>query len=265
MTPLTRPHGPLPARVYWRRRILVLASALVLVVGVGSVLNRGSDGSGGAEGSTAVQAAADASTSTSSPRAEERPTPRPKKTRTPKRPPLPQPSGPCAPSDIVVTPLVRNPVAGSDVGIRLKLVTRVSAACTWRVSADSMILTITSGSDDIWSSRECPGPLPTEDVVLRRTTPVWFGMTWSARRSDEECSTRTAWALPGWYHVNVAPLAGEPSDVQFRLLLPLPEPDRSPSPDRGADKERGERGPTAEPVPSGKPSRSPSGAVEPNG
>ncbi|HEX5862149.1 MAG TPA: hypothetical protein VFY58_09925, partial [Nocardioides sp.] len=35
-----------------------------------------------------------------------------------------------------------------------------------------------------------------------------------------ECSELTSWALPGWYHVAAAALAGEPSDVQFELERP---------------------------------------------
>ena len=45
---------------------------------------------------------------------------------------------------------------------------------------------------------------------------------WNSRRSDEECSDRTAWALPGFYHVRAAALGGEPTDVQFELLAPTP-------------------------------------------
>ena len=45
---------------------------------------------------------------------------------------------------------------------------------------------------------------------------------WNARRSDEECSDRTAWALPGFYHVRAGVLGGEPTDVQFELVAPAP-------------------------------------------
>ncbi len=34
MSSLTRPRGPLPRRVYWVRRVLVLGTALALVVGM---------------------------------------------------------------------------------------------------------------------------------------------------------------------------------------------------------------------------------------
>jgi hypothetical protein len=47
-------------------------------------------------------------------------------------------------------------------------------------------------------------------------------VVWSSRRSDEECSDRTAWALPGFYHVRAAAYGGEPTDVQFELVPPAP-------------------------------------------
>ena len=50
MPAMTR--GPLPSRVYWTRRLLLLASAFALVFGFAHWLGSGSDGSGG----TAVQA-----------------------------------------------------------------------------------------------------------------------------------------------------------------------------------------------------------------
>ena len=45
MRRLTR--GPLPARVYWRRRLVLLGVGLVLVVGIGRLLGGGSDGAVG--------------------------------------------------------------------------------------------------------------------------------------------------------------------------------------------------------------------------
>jgi hypothetical protein len=58
MTTVTRPRGPLPPRVYWTRRLLVVAVAFALVFGIARLL--GSDGSGGP---TAQPVGADASTS----------------------------------------------------------------------------------------------------------------------------------------------------------------------------------------------------------
>src|SRR3954451_8813871 len=45
MARLTR--GPLPARVYWVRRLLVLGTAFALVLGIGHLLSGGSDATSG--------------------------------------------------------------------------------------------------------------------------------------------------------------------------------------------------------------------------
>lgn len=244
MPPTTR--GPLPAGVYWRRRLAVLSVAVVLVLGIGKVLSLGSDGSSSED--TAQQAGAEtlASPTATVPVADASPTgkkgrkggkgkkggkggsgqtdaaaPVPTPTPTP-TPVLPDPTGPCADDDVFITPTVPSPIGGSDVQILLNLQTRTSAACTWHLSADTMRLDIVSGSDQIWLSRECPAAIPEQDVVVRLASVTQVPVVWNARRSDEDCSDRTAWALPGFYHAKAAVLGGEPTDVQFELVAPAP-------------------------------------------
>ena len=71
-------------------------------------------------------------------------------------------------------------------------------------------------------ARVLDGAIPVQDVVVRLTSVTQVPVVWSSRRSDEDCSDRTAWALPGFYHVLTAPLGGEKTDVQFELLAPAP-------------------------------------------
>lgn len=238
MSAVTRPRGPLPARVYWVRRMLVLGTALALVVGLGMTLSRFSDGSGGGGG--AVQPAAAGESSGSAPSdaqsAADQKTKKRKKVKK-KKDALLLPSGPCLDSDVDVTPIVKNAVAGRDVTFRFRLVSRVSPACTWQASPETLTLKVTSGKDLYWTSQQCPKAVPTKDLVLRREKASWVRMTWSGRRSDETCSRLTDWALPGWYHLSVASLGGEPEDVQFRLSQPEPEViTASPSPKQKQDK-----------------------------
>lgn len=234
MPALTR--GPLPARVYWVRRLLVLGVALLLVFGIARLLGGGSDATSGSSGSSgssddAAQLAADGSPSTSSELSESSYPTRsagPGKTKhsskASQKPTLAQPEGTCADEDIAVTPAVDDAVAGRDVRVVLQLRTLESEACTWQVSPQSLTVSITSGKDDIWSSQECPKAIPTKDVVVRRAATTKVAFIWhEAKRSDETCSNRTDWAMPGWYHVTAAALAGEPSDVQFQLTTPTPE------------------------------------------
>ena len=56
--------------------------------------------------------------------------------------------------------------------------------------------------------------------MVRLASVTQVPVVWNSRRSDDECSDRTAWALPGFYHVRAGPLGGEATDVQFELLAP---------------------------------------------
>ncbi|WP_435742783.1 hypothetical protein [Nocardioides sp. SYSU DS0663] len=259
MTSLTR--GPLPPSVYWRRRLVVLSLALVVALGVGRLVSGGSDGS---EADRASTVAADASTPAPTPtqpgtgtgtetgtetgtvlpstgpapgqaaggttgEADPKQGKRGKKAAPPE-PVLTEPEGRCDSADVAVTPEVPEAVAGRHVEVVLNLRTVLSPACTWRVSPSNLTLNITSGSDDIWSTRECPRALPAEDVVIRNNATTAVSVTWRrAARMDDECSRIVEWAMPGYYHATAAALGGEPSDVQFRL-----EPPSGPSASGGA-------------------------------
>ena len=49
MTTVTRPRGPLPARVYWTRRLLLVVVAFALVFGIAHLLGSGGSGSPSAQ------------------------------------------------------------------------------------------------------------------------------------------------------------------------------------------------------------------------
>jgi hypothetical protein len=232
--------GPLPAAVYWRRRAAVLSIALVVFLGVGKLLGGGggdssSDGTAQQAGATTL---AHPTATVPAGQPTQRSTQRPGKggkhgkggkggagqvvsTPTPTPTPvLPDPTGPCADDDVFITPTVPSPIGGSDVTVVLNLQTRTAVACTWHLSSDTMRMNIVSGADQIWLSRQCPKAIPTQDVVVRLASVTQVPVVWNARRSDDQCSDRTAWALPGFYHARAAVLGGEPTDVQFQLLAP---------------------------------------------
>jgi len=240
MATTVRPRGPLPARVYWIRRLVVLGVPLLLVVVLARLLGGSSDARDGASG-TATQAGASVETA-SAPAAgptsqvgpaqdgEGRKGKKGKKKRdqvvqetAPPEPVLAEPSGPCEPSDIVATPAITSVAGGADIPITINLRTVVTEACTWRASPETMTVTITSGSDDIWSSRECPAAIAPQDVVVRQAVDAPVVVTWSARRSDEGCTKWTDWARVGFYHVQAAALGGAGTDVQFELVGREPE------------------------------------------
>lgn len=288
MTALTK--GPLPARVYWFRRLVLLGVAFALVFTTARLLGGSSDGKGDKEAVKATNASAEttpdavettaapdpsetAAAETGEPETEtkaERKARRKaereaeKAAATPTPPPLPEPSGPCAAGDVLVTPVVGEVRAAGDVEIGLAFRSVATAACTWTVSADTVTVKITSGKDDIWASRQCRQAVPTQDIVVYQQQDTVVPMFWSGRRSDEECSKLTEWARPGFYHVKAAAYAGEPVDVQFELRVPAPvtvtktvKPKKDKK-NKGADS-------TVTTDPSAQPTAEPSGAVEPNG
>ena len=244
MAATVRPRGPLPPRVYWTRRLIVLGVPLVLVVVLARVLSGSADGkdperatqvgartsdgavpTGPLAGPTAPAAPTTQTPTTQTPTGQ---TPdgeggkgkRKNRPQQPAEPVLAEPSGPCSDADVVATPTLAEAPGGSDIPITLNLRTTLTEACTWHVSPETLAVTITSGDDHIWSSRECPTAIPVQDVVVRQAADTPVVVTWHARRSDETCSKLTDWADLGWYHVQAAALGGEATDVQFELVAP---------------------------------------------
>lgn len=239
---LTR--GPLPASVYWRRRayaLLTVCAVVSLVAGLTRSVTGGEDEraqvslSGAA--TTAAEPTADSTAgapTSSLPTDDAADAARQSgaqgkgkgKGRKGKgaeaEPALPEPQGSCLEQDVLVRPEVSSAVAGRPVTVTLRLRTRMAEACTWELSPKTFTWKITSGPDEIWTSRECPRAVPTRELVVRRDTETTTDLVWGGRRSDTECSRLTEWALPGWYHATVAPLAGEPKDTQFELGSPTP-------------------------------------------
>jgi len=240
--------------VYWTRRVLVLGVAFALVFGIGRLL-------GGGPETTSDQSARPAAAAVESPTATATPAATPtalsttdaqpvggekaakKKARV--RTPLPMPTGPCQDSDVRVVPAMeQRAYAGGDVRLTLELSTFVSPACDWEVSAESIAVRLTSGSDRIWTSQDCSNAVPEEAVVLRRRQTTLVDVVWSGRRSDSDCSQATQWAEPGYYHVSAAAMGSEPESQQFELLAPAPvtiTPTPTPRPDGRAD-DKGRRG-----------------------
>lgn len=243
MSAVSRPRGPLPARVYWFRRTLVLVLALALVYGLAHLLGGRSD----SPQARPVQAAVGSTTSAAPEVGPAQPAPsnKPGKTAqtrktgkagkagaksgaraTPKPTPTPlaQPTGPCASDDVQASPkVVGTAYAGRPVTFKVRLHTTASPACYWKVNPRTLVVRLTSGSDRIWSTQDCPHAVPTERVVVRNDhfTPV--EVTWHGQRSEGTCSRTTPWAEPGYYHVEAAALGSEPAEVQFALEQPQPE------------------------------------------
>jgi hypothetical protein len=221
--------GRLPARVYWVRRLMLLGIATLLVVGIAKTLGGSSDGSGNDTAANVADTSLGSAPTSSAPS-----TYGPSAATAPRgqgesdHPAAPSvtrvamPSGPCAASDVAITPSVPHPVAGRDIAVVLDISSLETPACSWTLSGRTLALKITSGRDLIWTTTECARAIPAQDLVLRQSDPTRVRLTWDARRSEPGCPVQTEWALPGTYHLHVAALAGRPQDVTFLLSAPTP-------------------------------------------
>jgi hypothetical protein len=238
--------------VYWFRRSAVIVVALSLVFGIGHLLGGGS----GSQPPRATNTAAHPKSRTSTPATVPTSTASAPVGKTgtkakPTKAPLAQPDGPCRPDEVTATPATRTASAGGRIRLLLDL-TSTRAACTFTVAPTSLVLRISSGSDRIWSSQDCPKAIAARDVVVRSAVPVQVPVTWSGRRSDSACSPATSWAEPGFYHAVAAVLGSTPTDVQFRLVLP-----KRPVVTRTAK-------PKQKPTPSATPSATASSSASPS-
>lgn len=216
--------GPLDPGVYWRRRVFVLGVAFALVFGIARVLTGGSDAS--SDKPVAEQAGARVQPSRTVTAGATPPTGSPTGAATgataPTTPTLAAPQGPCPAADVVVTPSVPAPaVAGSDVTLRLSLQTKTAEACTWQVSSSTVIVKISDGSRQLWTTQQCTAAVPPTPVVVRRAVATVVDLTWtSTRQSDAGCTRRAGWVTSGDYTIAAAALGGEPASAEFVLVKP---------------------------------------------
>ncbi|MBX3195367.1 MAG: hypothetical protein KF727_09770 [Microbacteriaceae bacterium] len=211
MSTLRSPVGPLPPSVYWRRRILVLLGiAAVVVVIVLLVVGRG-DGAPDA-GSTGSPAPTDTTGPTD--------TPNPDPTFT-------SAAGgeECNPAQIRLVAVTdsNSYASGKKPMISMTITNAGSAPCTFDVGTAAQEYLITSGSDRIWSSKDCQtepqsSPQVLEPGVELSTTPFAWDRT---RSSTTTCDGSRPAAVAGpdgpTYRLQVKLGSVESEQTAFRL------------------------------------------------
>lgn len=197
-----RPVGGQPPEVYWRRRI-VAAMGLVLTLVVIYFLASSPGGDKDKTGTKTTNSAA------------------PIVSTTPSGGPSADASRPCAAADVTltVTPNPKNFASGSlpvfDVDIK-----QVGATpCLLDTAATGTELKITSGSDRIFSSLDCPADatINARKFVLSAGASETFQVTWKRQRSAPECTTVEAAPKAGTYHALLSVQGIAAADATFTL------------------------------------------------
>ncbi|GEA87991.1 hypothetical protein [Cellulomonas cellasea] len=196
-----RPAGPLPARVYWFRRLVVVGIPLVLVAVVVWVLV-GRGGSSPDDGAGAGQDAAPATDATE-PAEDEDPGTRA-----------------CDPQTLGLTLTADGTsyAAGALPNLTVTLSNEGEEPCLIDVGEAQRELVVTSGADRIWSSRDCAAPeTQVREILISPGTPDATQVQWPRVRSAEGCPADQPAAQPGTYSaaLTLGPLA--PAPVVFVL------------------------------------------------
>jgi hypothetical protein len=239
MSNVVSPRGPLPPRVYWRRRLLLFAVVVGVAVLIGQLFGGGDDTEPVADRARSAPtaeptkpAAGDAS------RSRKRAGARPRAARLRQAPsstlsgasgPLAQPTGECKASEVAVVPDVEDTDAFGPVPLRIGLSATGERACTFAVGPDSVAVRVTSGDDLIWETLHCGMAVPQRSVVVRPGWLSYVNVAWNGRRGSDSCGDGDEFAQPGYYWAEAAAIGGEPGHSQFELQTP-PKPSPSPSP-----------------------------------
>ena len=204
MSTVLRPVGPQPERVYWIRRLAVLAACVVVGALLGIVWSLVSGGPGDAaepgtagvdvaEGVTDDVAAAPEGAS----------------------------SGPvaCTAAEIalVLTSNARSYPAPGQPVLSVAITNVGTASCTLDAADAAREIVITSGSDRIWSSADCPAEAAPTPLLLDPGARWAVDVTWPRARSAEGCALGLAEPRPGTYTAAVSWLGATSDPVVFDL------------------------------------------------
>jgi hypothetical protein len=189
MSTIKNPVGPQPPAVYWRRRLLLLLLVVVVIVVIVLIIVRPGSGSpsgtptGGASNSSSQSPSGHATSG--------------------------NPSAACDPSVITLVPITDSSSYAADVQPQLSMsITNSGAsACTFDVGTDAQVYLITSGADQIWSSKDCQtAPVAAKQVLQPGKTLSTTPFAWDRTRSSTTTCTGSRPAVTAGgasYHLQV--------------------------------------------------------------
>lgn len=205
----------MPAEIYWRRRLLVLA-AVIAIIWLGMKVLGGGDDS--------------------------KADPEPTATATVKATPIPAPTDgvlsvnltsgtrACDPEKVRVTPSVKSgQLTKAPVSIGLVVSSTETSACSLTPGSADLLVVISANKVAVWDSTVCKTSLLTAPVAI---SPGWSTLaltTWSGRGSGSKCAASEGFATPGKYTIQVGTLGGEPGKTTF-TLNPAPKPTATATP-----------------------------------
>ncbi len=197
MSSFRNPVGPLPAQVYWRRRLIVAGVGLAIILILVLIIVRPGSGTPVAD---------------------------PYGPTTPAAPTEPAELVACAPADLRVEAVTDKSsyASGELPGLQMKVTNVSTVDCLLNAGSATQEFLIHSGSDRIWSSKDCQVEPQDQEVTLAAgavldvpTVPV----SWERKRSaSDACGSTGADARPGYYLLTVSVGGAKSAEAkQFQL------------------------------------------------
>ncbi|PFG40318.1 hypothetical protein ATJ97_2843 [Georgenia soli] len=199
---------PRPSRaVIWRRRIVALIILLALVTGVvwgvsalvrtltaqgaeaattSTAASAGSEDSGTATGQSTTGSSGESSAAAGA---------------EPEKPSGPVDPKGCSPRDLDVT-MSAQPGSGGPTTFHLTLRNEGDVACLVDAGASSLVLTVHSGGDRVWSSGDCVAEPTARELLLDAGDSAETTITWDGTRSVKGCTGGQGAAQAGSYRVS---------------------------------------------------------------
>ncbi|RBY96104.1 MucR family transcriptional regulator [Blastococcus sp. TF02-8] len=208
---MLHPVGPLPAAVYWRRRLVVLVVLVALVGGLTwltlVLLDRRTAGQGAASESaraTEVPALDRIVPSVGAVRTPDEPSPAPARSdANAPAPAAPEPGGPCA--DAALGLEVRTPgvvAVGSKPTFELVVTNTGAVPCVRALDKELQeLVLVDSAGGRVWGSNDCFPESSDEQRTLAPGESVVVPVVWGGRTSEPSCSTPRTTPAPGSYLV----------------------------------------------------------------
>lgn len=209
---MIEPTGPLPASIYWRRRLVAVFGSLIavlLLVWVVGVLLGGNDSPavrGTAQDDVAIPLASEPPSTSQAVSSSASVTPSPT-TLVTSGPPVPAagPPQPCPDSVITLAATVEHPSyrVGERPVFTLHIVNAGPVACVRDVSRQLRVLLVVpvGGTTPLWSSGDCYSSGGAETPVLRPGQELVYTLIWSGRTSAPGCAPAGGLVPAGEYAV----------------------------------------------------------------
>ena len=202
MSTFRNPVGPQSPKVYWRRRLVVGLGVLAVIIVIIMIMPRPGSGATGSPTPTDTKTAKPVVTNSAAPKD----------------------GAACLPANVKLEAVTDKTIyaAGEQPNIGMKVTNTGPAACTINLGSSQQELIITSGTEQIWDSKDCQTAPTDSQVTLQPNQPQSTALIpWDRTRSSTTtCNTTRPAVTAGGasYHlgVKVGQLSSK-TTVQFIL------------------------------------------------